>query len=55
MTGFRNITASRSGDIIKVKLIDTTYKVYFKSKANINNEKEMEKLKQDLRDKGVPL
>ena len=53
--GFRDIKASRSGDIIKVKLIDTIYKVYFKGKANINNEKEMEKLKKDLRDKGVPL
>ncbi len=52
---FKSIRLSGSGDVIKVKLIDTTFKVYFKSKANINNEKEMERLRQDLRDKGVSL
>ena len=52
---FRSASVHQRGDFIKVKLMDNTYKVYFEGKANINNPKEMEKLKEDLRHKGVPL
>ncbi len=53
--GFKGASLRQIGDIIKVKLMDNTYKVYFKGKANINNPKEMEELKEELRHKGVSL
>jgi len=52
---FRRISVNRTGDIIKVKLVDNYFKIYFKGKANINNPKEMERLKEELRQKGVSL
>ena len=52
---FKSIKCHQLGDIIIVKLMDTTYKVYFKGKANINNPREMKELKEELRHKGVAL
>ena len=52
---FKGVSLRRTGDIIKVKLMDNTYTVYFTGKANINNSKEMEELRNQLRHKGVPL
>ena len=52
---FRRIRIYRRGDILEVKLIDTTFNVYFKGKADINNKKQMEELKDQLRCKGVSL
>ena len=52
---FRSAKVFQRGDMILVKLRDNTFKVYFEGKANINNLKEMRQLKDDLRQKGVPL
>lgn len=41
------------GDVIEVRLKDITLTVYFKQQAHINNEREMAKLIDDLREKGV--
>ena len=53
--GFKAVSVRAKGAKIEVKLIDNTYTVYFKGKADINNPKEMEELKDDLRHKGVGL
>lgn len=42
-------------DVLQVKLMDSNFNVYFEGRANINNPKEMAKLVQDLRMKGVKL
>ena len=52
---FKGASLRKTGDIIRVKLIDNIYNVYFEGKANINNKKEMEELKDQLRHKGVTL
>lgn len=44
-----------NGDVIEVRLFDNTYTPYFKGRANINNKRQMDKLIQDLHDKGVSL
>jgi len=41
------------GDMIEVKLKDTSLMPYFKAVAHINNKKEMIKLFNDLKEKGV--
>ena len=41
------------GDKIEVRLVDNTYNTYFKAEAHINHPKEMKKLIDDLRLKGV--
>lgn len=55
MGKFGNISLRRTGDIVEVKLIDNTFNVFFKGKANINNPSQMEELRENLRQKGVPL
>ena len=52
---FKSAKVFQRGDMILVKLRDNTYKIYFDGKANINNSKEMQQLKDDLKNKGVPL
>lgn len=41
------------GDVIEIRLKDITLNVYFKGIAHINNKKEMSRLIEDLRQKGV--
>ena len=41
------------GDIIEVRLKDITLNIYFKATAHISNRKEMAKLMEDLKQKGV--
>ncbi len=55
MGEFRSAKVFQRGDMITVRLKDNTFRTYFEGKANINNLKEMEQLKDDLRQKGVPL
>lgn len=43
------------GDLLVVKLMDVTYKVYFKGKAHVGVKKEMEDLREQLVAKGVKL
>ena len=52
---FRSAKVFQRGDMILVRLRDNTFTVYFEGKANINSRKEMDELKDDLRQKGVPL
>ncbi len=52
---FRSAKVFQRGDLIIVRLRDNTYKIYFEGMANINNIKQMQQLKDDLKQKGVPL
>ena len=44
---------SMGGDTIKVELIDNSFNIYYKSKANINNESQMRELMMQLEIHGV--
>jgi len=41
------------GDTLEVKLLDSSFTPYFKSSAHTSSNKEMEKLLQELKEKGV--
>jgi hypothetical protein len=41
------------GDTIEIRLKDITLNIYFKGVAHINSKKEMYRLVEDLRQKGV--
>ena len=41
------------GDILEVKLSDSSYNPYFKKKATVTDKKEMKELTKALRAKGV--
>ena len=55
MGKFNGISIHSKGDVIKVKIVDTSYNIYFKGQADINNPEQMKKLKEELREKGVPI
>ncbi len=44
---------SRKGDILKVKLIDNSFRTYFKDKVDITNKKKLKELIETLKAKGV--
>lgn len=44
---------SMEGDIIKIELIDSSYNIYYRGKANINNDNQMRKLMMQLEIYGV--
>lgn len=41
------------GDILEVKLMDSSYHTFFKARVNINDEKEMAMLIDNLKEKGI--
>lgn len=41
------------GDVIEVRLKDVTLTTYFRAEAHINNKKQMARLIEDLKQKGV--
>lgn len=45
--------ANDGGDMIEIKLMTSSFNTYFKTKAHIHNQREMAKLIEDLRMKGV--
>ncbi len=47
--------AERNSDIIEVKLFDASYQLLVKSKARVKDKKQMEKLREELRYKGIKL
>ena len=49
----KGISIRKEGDIIEVKLSDATYTPFFKSEARMNDRRDMQRLKEELRQKGV--
>ena len=49
----RKLSFIRSGDTLETKLMDSSYKTYFKEKTDINNKQQMKKLVESLKSKGV--
>jgi hypothetical protein len=43
------------GDVIKVKLMDSRFNVYYKAEAHLDDNKQLKKLFSALRAKGVML
>ena len=46
---------SHVGDVIEVRLQDTSFQTFFKMKVRVDDEKSLRQLVLDLRDKGVRL
>ncbi len=54
MTNFlSNISYTRTGDILEVRISDGNYNPYFKKKARISDKKQMKELVVALKEKGV--
>ncbi|KKN76054.1 hypothetical protein LCGC14_0374440 [marine sediment metagenome] len=49
----KGISIRKEGDIIEVKLRDSSFVPFFVTKARINDKKDMLRLKEDLRNKGI--
>ena len=49
------VSGCRRGDVIEVRLQDTSFNTFFKRKVRVDDAKGMRQLVSDLRDKGVKL
>ena len=47
--------SSNNSDIIEIKLYDCAYTVYFKQHARVKDRKDIDKLNNTLKDKGLSL
>ena len=47
--------AKPDSDILEVKLFDASYQLLVKSKARVKDKKQMKKLREELRYKGIKL
>lgn len=50
---YRNLSVKRNGDILEVKLRDSSFNPYFSRNVRINDKKKIKELVEDLQDKGV--
>jgi len=48
----RKISYRKVGDILEVKIMDENYNPYFRKKARINDKKQMNELKESIKEKG---
>ena len=48
-----NVRVNRVGDVIEVRLQDSSYHTYYKKKVSLNNQKQLKDLVNELREKGV--
>lgn len=55
MDFFKSISVRKENDTIEIKVRDSTYTPYFHGTARVNNRKEMRKLMEDLKNKGIEL